>query len=67
MSSKQIYLNGPMNTFFINCSQRKEDNFIVQIEIGENNKSKQNMQSRCKKRILQNNGEPNQIILYPNY
>lgn len=56
-----------MNTFFINCSQRKEDNFIVQIEIGENNKSKQNMQSRCKKRILQNNGEPNQIILYPNY
>lgn len=32
-----------MNTFFINCPNRKEDNFIVQIDMGANNKSKQNL------------------------
>lgn len=43
MSSKGVYLNGPMNTFSINCPNRKENNFREQIDVGENNKSKQNI------------------------
>lgn len=31
-----------MNTFYINCPNRKENNFREQIDVGGNNKSKQN-------------------------
>lgn len=49
MSSKEIYLKGPMSTFFINFPDRKEDNFRVQIDMGENNQSKQNILEQIQK------------------
>lgn len=49
MSSEELYLNGPMNTFFINCSNRREDNYRAQIDMGENNQSKQNILEQMQK------------------
>lgn len=38
-----------MNTFFIICPHRKEDNLRVQIDIEENNNSKQNILEQMQK------------------